>query len=249
MADEKDRKFSRDEIVRQVRAALEFERRVNLHRHPLHIDYLDDGTILLQGDVESVAAKRIALERAGAIPGPRGVVDRLKVVAARPMADGEIRDATRDGLVGDLALSECAIAIHDGDRVRTVREAAEGSSDFIEVAVQDGTVTLDGRVRSLAQKRLAGVLAWWVPGTRDVVNGIEVSPEQEDNDGEITDAVRIALEKDKFVDAFHIRVRTRNGVVTLEGLAVDERQKEMAEADAWYVFGVNDVVNRLEVRI
>jgi len=36
---------------------------------------------------------------------------------------------------------------------------------------------------------------------RDVVNGVEVVPPEEDDDGEITDAVRIALEKDPLVDA------------------------------------------------
>jgi len=248
MSDAIDNESARDRIVRQVRGALEFETRVNLHRYPIHIDYLDDQTILLEGEVESVAAKRIALERAGAIPGPRGVVDRLKVVAARPMGDGEIRDAVRDALVGELALSECAIAIRDAGALKTVRHAAKDSPYLIEIAVDDGTVTLDGRVRSLEQKRLAGVLAWWVPGTRDVVNGLEVFPEQEDNDGEITDAVRAVLEKDKLLDAGQIRVSTRNAVVTLDGLVLDERQREMAEADAWYVFGVNDVINRLEVR-
>ncbi len=248
MSDEKDGESARERIVRQVRGALEFETRVNLHRYPLHIDYLDDQTILLEGEVESVAAKRIALERAGAIPGPRGVVDRLKVAPARPMGDGEIRDAVRDALVGELALSQCAIAIRDARVLKTVREAVKDSPYLIEIAVDDATVTLDGRVRSLEQKRLAGVLAWWVPGTRDVVNGLEVFPEQEDNDGEITDAVRAVLEKDKLVDAGQIRVSTRNAVVTLEGLVIDERQREMAEADAWYVFGVNDVMNRLEVR-
>lgn len=246
MAPATDSKFARQEIIRQVRAAL--ETRVNLHRHPVYIDYLDDGTILLEGEVESVAAKRIALERAAAIPGPRGVVDRLKVVAARPMGDGAVRDAVRDALVGEPALSECAIAIPAAGALKTVREAPKESRCTIEIAVKDGVVTLDGRVGSLAQKRLAGVLAWWVPGTRDVVNGIEVSPAEEDNDDEITDAVRTALEKDKFVDAAQIRVSTRGGIVTLEGLAIDARQREMAEADAWYVFGVNDVVNRLETQ-
>ena len=35
---------------------------------------------------------------------------------------------------------------------------------------------LNGRMPGLASKRLAGVLAWWVPGARDVVNGIAVEP-------------------------------------------------------------------------
>jgi len=106
-------------------------------------------------------------------------------------------------------------------------------------------VTLDGEVESLSHKRLAGLLAWWVPGTRDVVNGIEVKPYEDDNDDEITAAVAIALEKDRLVTADSIKVSTRNSVVTLEGVVPNRRQAEMAESDAWYIFGVDRVVNHL----
>jgi len=63
-----------------------------------------------------------------------------------------------------------------------------------------------GHFTSLIQKRLAGVLAWWVPGSRDVINGMEVVPLQEDSDEEIAKAVRLVLEKDPFVNAERIRV-------------------------------------------
>jgi osmotically-inducible protein OsmY len=92
------------------------------------------------------------------------------------------------------------------------------------------------------------VLAWWIPGSRDVVNGIEVVPDEIDNDDEITDAVRLVLEKDRLVDEAEIRARTRDRVVTLEGLVPNDSVREMAELDAWFVFGVDGVVNRLELR-
>ena len=92
------------------------------------------------------------------------------------------------------------------------------------------------------------MLAWWIPGTRDVVNGMEVVPDQVDNDDEITDAVRLVLEKDRLVDESEIRARTSNRVVTLEGLVPNDRIREMAEIDAWLVFGVDGVVNRLELQ-
>jgi osmotically-inducible protein OsmY len=92
------------------------------------------------------------------------------------------------------------------------------------------------------------VLAWWVPGGRDVVNGLEVSPPEEDTDDEVTDAVRLVLEKDPFINADQIRVSTRNFVVTLDGVVRSPGQKQMAEHDAWYVFGVDNVINRLQVQ-
>jgi osmotically-inducible protein OsmY len=125
---------------------------------------------------------------------------------------------------------------------------ARGEPDaFLDGAVEEGVVTLNGQVPSLSHKRLAGILAWWIPGTRDVVNGIEVVPDEIDSDDEITDAVRLAFEKDRLVDESQIRVRTRGRVVTLEGAVGTSEIREMAELDAWYVFGVDGVVNRLEV--
>jgi osmotically-inducible protein OsmY len=35
--------------------------------------------------------------------------------------------------------------------------------------------------------------------------------------------------------------------VTLEGLVKNESVRRLAEADAWYVFGVDGVTNRLQV--
>jgi osmotically-inducible protein OsmY len=121
----------------------------------------------------------------------------------------------------------------------------------IVVEVSDGAVTLDGEVPSLSHKRLAGVLAWWVPGCRDVINSLEeVPPEQDnqDNDNELTDAVRLALEKDPFINASKIRVRTKDWIVTLAGLVPNQIMKQMAERDAWSVLGVKEVVNRLQIK-
>ena len=106
-------------------------------------------------------------------------------------------------------------------------------------------MTLNGRVESLSHKRLAGLLAWWVPGTRDVVNGIEVKPAEDDSDDEITDAVTMALEKNRLLVHDSIKVNTHNSVVTIEGVVPNRRQAEMAEADAWYIFGVDGVINHL----
>jgi osmotically-inducible protein OsmY len=118
---------------------------------------------------------------------------------------------------------------------------------MLEVEVTDGVVILNGMVESISHKRLAGVLAWWVPGSRDVVNGLELSPPMEDNDDEVVDAVRLVLEKDPLVNASQMKLRSSAGIVTLEGAVATENSRMAAEADAWYVFGVNGVVNKLMV--
>jgi len=240
---------AKQEVVTQVRAALEHEPRVNLHRFPLAIRRERDGALILEGETENIAAKKLALEVAASTPGVSGIVDRLRVVPARRMGDGEIRDHLRDSLLGEPAFENCSIRLRTDDSWQTVREAlSDHGRGLIEVAVDDGVVTLDGRVASIAHKSLAGALAWWVPGSRDVINGIEVDPPQELSDSEITDAVRLVLEKDPLLNADAIRVLTRNRVVVLEGCVASPGEKEMAEMDAWYTFGVDLVINRLEVR-
>jgi osmotically-inducible protein OsmY len=132
--------------------------------------------------------------------------------------------------------------------VETNRESAAPNSGVIDLSVNEGVVLLDDHVPSLAQKRLAGVLAWWVPGSRDVINGMAVEPHEEDNDEELLDAVRLILEKDPFVNADQIRVSAKNSVITLEGLVINDVQRRMAENDAWYVFGVDKVINLLQMQ-
>lgn len=233
------------EIVREVHAALERDPRIDLRRHPIVIEYQPDGSLVLQGETESLAAKKIALELAASIRGSRGIVDRLRVAPAQPMGDGAIRDHLRAAILQEGAFAQCRIQTAEERPEGAALEAVADAGNFIEIAVADGVVTLDGQVESLSHKRLAGLLAWWVPGTSDVVNGIEVKPYEDDSDDEITDAVTMALEKDRLVTHDSIKVGTRNSVVTLEGVVPNRRQAEMAEADAWYIFGVDGVVNHL----
>jgi osmotically-inducible protein OsmY len=248
------------ELTKRIRAALERDTRINLHRFPIHIA-VQNGDVILAGEMENVAAKKLALLAAAQIHGVQRIVDRLKVTPAEKMGDAEIRDHVCKLLIQESALEGCLIRGLTGGDVESLQKAiAEpagsivveraivGASSWIVVEVNDGVVTLNGKVPSLTHKRLAGVLAWWVPGTRDVINGLEEFPPEEDNDDELTDAVRLVLEKDPFVNASKIGVSSRDWVVTLEGLVPVETMKKMAERDAWCVVGVKSVVNRIEVR-
>lgn len=236
-----------NEILKKIHAAFEHEPRINLHRYPVDLGF-SDGELTLTGEVENIAAKKLALEFAAAVPGVSGIIDRLRVASAQPMGDGAIRDHVRDALLQEPTLGDCTLRVLDKNEVKTIRDSTQASSAIIEVSVADGVVTLNGQAPSLALKRVAGVLAWWVPGSRDVVNGLEVVPPEDDSDDDITDVVRLILEKNPFVNATQIHVRTQNSVVTLEGLVTNETEKELAEFDAWYVFGVDKVVNKLVVQ-
>ncbi len=231
-------------LTKKIRAALEKDTRINLHRYPVSIT-MQNGDIVLAGEMENIASKKLALLAAAETKGVLRIVDRLKVTPAEKMGDAEIRDHVCKALTEESALEGCLIRGLAGDIVRKALAEPRGS---IVVEVNDGIVTLNGEVPSLTHKRLAGVLAWWVPGTCDVINGLEEVPPEEDNDDELIDAVRLVLEKDPFVNAGKIRVSSKDWVVTLEGLVPIETMKQMAERDAWCVIGVRSVVNRIQVR-
>jgi osmotically-inducible protein OsmY len=233
-------------IIKEVRSALEHEPRIEFHRHPLVVRLDTDGSLVLEGELPTIAAKKLALRRAAGVSGVLAIVDRVRVTPSRRMGDGEIRDHVRDALAEEPALDQCSIRSEQSGYWHTFREATAALRCSIDVAVEDGVVTLDGQVTSLSGKRLAGVLSWWVPGSRDVINGLEVAPFQEDSDDEITEAVKLVLEKDPLVNASRVRIRTRNAAVTLEGLVANDSEKEMIEMDAWYVIGVDRVDNHLD---
>ena len=178
-----------------------------------------------------VACKKLALEAAATVPGVRGIVDRLHVAPAERAGDGWSGRPPRL-LLRDVDFQNCTLRAWVKGRPETLREAGEDSCGAIQVEVEDGVVTLTGQVISLSHKRVAGVLAWWARGCRDVVNGLEVVPPEEDSDDEVTDALRLVLETDPLMPADQIGIRTRNHVVTLEGVVTTEEEKKRAELDA-----------------
>lgn len=233
-----------ESLVTEVRAAL-VRRGLDLHRYPVELQY-DDGVLTMAGELPNVAAKKRTLEDGAASPGVRWVEDRLRVEPSTRMTDREILDHARNALLSEVEFEACAIRVRHEGSVEIARDpvAPRGS---VEISSDSGVVTLDGTVSSHSHKRLAGVLCWWVPGTRDVVNGLEIDPPEEDSDDEITDAVRLAMERDPLVDASIVGIRTDHACVTLTGNLPSREQRSAAEYDAWYVFGVGDVINEIEV--
>jgi len=233
--------------VKQVRAALEFDTRINLHRHPIQVTF-DNDALVLEGEVDSVAAKKLALEHAGAVHGVRGVVDRLRVAPAERRGDGAVRDAFCGLLMGQRELTNCAIRVRTNGRSEIVRQVNDEKSGDIEIGVDDGVITIEGSVISLSHKRVIGVLAWWTPGCRDVINALELNPPERDGDEEVIEALTLVYEMDPTVQPELVHIRCENYVVTLEGYARTEQERQRAELDAWALFGVDKVVNRIEVR-
>ena len=235
------------DLRQEALAAIRSERRIGPHFKPTVFEIDDDGTATIQAEVETVAIKRLALERLAAIKGVSAIIDRLRVKPAAVMSDDGMLDHLRKAYYGEPSFRHLRIKEREDGAVELVRDAFEEARGEIEIEVKKGVVILNGLVPGLVTKRLAGVLAWWVPGSRDVVNGIAVEPPEEDTPDEIEEGVRIALDKDPFVDDSQIRVGVRHRTVRLTGSVRSREARNAAEHDAWYVFGVDDVINEIEV--
>jgi len=212
-------------MLNAARTMLANEPRIGAHSHKIKIGAEPDGVLVLEGQVPTIAAKKLALLAVGRIPEITGITDRLRVEPSRRMTDAQIRDHLRDALLEEPACDRCAIRVWEKKRWQTMRESVPGSNYWM-VSVGEGVVTLDGQVDSLSLQRLAGALAWWVPGSCDVINGLELWPPEQDSDDEITEAVKLVLEKDPLVNGDQVGVHTRDGWLRLKGLRRTKRKKK-----------------------
>lgn len=230
--------MAKDDVSRAIEAALERDREINLHASPVEIRREGDH-YLLSGEVEHIAAKRRALQLAQEAAGAHAVLDRLRVRTPSRREDDELAQAV------ELALAEESVfrgfAISRGQR-------RGDEANWINITARDGCVQLEGQVWSLSHRRLAEVITWWIPGCQDVDNRLHVEPAERDSDAEITDAVRLVLDKESSLDATQVSARTRDREVYLEGVVRSEENKRIASYDCWYIPGVHAVHNHLEVR-
>jgi osmotically-inducible protein OsmY len=233
------------DVAKDLRELLVQDGRIDLSRSRIEIDFAD-GVATVAGEAADVAAKRRVLEIVARAPVVRKVMDRLSVRTAERHPDEAILDHVFEALLADPIFAECGIGRHVGVTLRALRPAAHASW-WIELRVEDGVVTLDGLVSTLLQTRLAEAIAWWTPGTRNVINTLDVERSATDGDQEILNALRLILERDPRIDASRLGASCKDSIVTLEGVVPSDVQREAAEFDAWVVFGVHDVLNGIRI--
>jgi osmotically-inducible protein OsmY len=128
-------------------------------------------------------------------------------------------------------------------RVRRVLwdyEPLRASHAEIFIDVDGDQVRLSGRVRTMPQKLIAGVLVERMPEVASVVNDLIADPE-------VVRAVADALAQDDRTAAYVIRVESRHGVVGLRGEVASEAIQEAALGIASSVPSVATVRNYLSV--
>lgn len=235
-----------DELIDKLSAAFEHDPWINLHRSPVELRN-EDGRLVMEGKVENLAALRRARVLADTLVKDRWPIDdRLRREPTEAQGDRQIRDKVMELLSTESMFREYSLSAKTADKTDIFRDADDSMHEIL-VHVAHAAVKLTGSVGSLTHRRVAEVLVWWAYGCETVNNCLEVMPAEEDSDNEITDAVRIVLEKDPMLDADQFHIKTSDHVVTLEGLATSEMAKKYVVLDVWAVAGVWDVVDRVTV--
>jgi osmotically-inducible protein OsmY len=210
------------EISAAINADLIYDSRVMANK--IDVECLD-GVVTLSGTVNSILDRERAENFAAATVGVRSIINLIRVDPRIAQTDAQLTELVRGALARDPAA-----------------DAFE-----VKVDVQEGVVTLKGRVESYAEKDLSADVAKNTVGVKEVRNRILVENAVQRSDSEIKADVVARLENDVRVDDHLIMVAVTNGQVFLSGSVGSLQEQFQADADAW-VSGVKAVdIERLEV--
>lgn len=120
----------------------------------------------------------------------------------------------------------------------------------IGVAVENGTVTLTGHVRTYAQKQTAERIVKHVKGVLAIAQEIEVRPAGSHltADDEIAKRAVSSLNWNASVPRDKVQVTVENGHVTLSGTVTWYFEKEAAAKAVQNLAGVKDVTNLILIK-
>ncbi|RNL56051.1 BON domain-containing protein [Pedobacter jejuensis] len=185
----------------------------------------NEGIVTLSGTVDSYVKKRAAEHVAGMIPGVHAVEEKIKV----KFGADEIK--TDEALASDI--------------LKALAFSPDIIKDSISVLVEDGWVTLEGKVKWIAQKEEAERAVHHLPGVRMITNNISIRSESEDDVEKAT--IENALLRNWAIDDQEIEVSVLDNQVTLMGKVHSIYQRNTAERIAWNAPGVCNVYNKLKI--
>jgi len=197
----------------------------------------DDGTVTLEGAVDSWREKELAETVVSAVAGVTELSNQLSVAVVTGRTDSEMKAEIEEALRWDALVDERSI----------------------DVQVQDGTARLSGAVGSSAERSEA-VYDAYVRGIRRVDDSgltvvswardrMQQQPNLKDvDDSELEAALETALSRDPRVDASKVEPSVRSGVVSLQGRVDSLTAKRTAAGIARRTTGVLAVNDALTVK-
>ena len=196
----------------------------------------EDGVVTLTGTVIEESHKALAEETAANLPGVTRVDNKLATKA-------EAAAESTDAWIGTKVT--LALLFH-----RNV------NASKTTVEVKEGIVTLKGEASSMAQKELTTEYANDIEGVKGVKNemtvaGTAAKAEQtageKMDDASITAQVKIALLTHRSTSALKTKVGTRDGEVTVTGIAKNAAEKSLVSKLVSDIRGVVRVKNEMTV--
>ena len=185
----------------------------------------DDGTVTLRGTVGTFREKREAKKAAERVYGVTEVKNDLQV---KLMTDSRRDDADlRADVLQSLALDSLVPAT-------------------IDAQVDDGYVTLTGKVEWQYQRDEAESVAANVAGVLDVEDDVELIGPPPDAGG-VQDGIKRAFKRNAKLDAKDLSVETSDHTVTVSGTVRSWAEHDEAIDAAWAAPGVRDVKDWIAV--
>ena len=128
----------------------------------------------------------------------------------------------------------------------------DSAFNYFTLAVKDGVVTIGGQTYNDVGKDSALAIVQRMPGVKDIINDVKVSPVSNFDDSLRLRALRAiygysALSKYAIDPARPIRIIVDNGHISLFGTVDSEADKTIAGIRANQLFGAFSVQNNLEV--
>ena len=191
----------------------------------------EDGIVTLTGSVDLYQQKLDAAKKIRKVEKVQGVRNLIEVGSNVP--DAELATKLDRKLYFD-------------------RIGYDNQFNFVTVSVQGGVATLSGETRTEVGRDSALAIANRMPGVKEVVNDIKVSPVSGFDDDIRVRAIR-AIYNDPVLGRYAtdpaapIRILVSNGKLSLYGTVENAMDKQMAGIRANQVFGVFHVENNLVV--
>jgi hyperosmotically inducible periplasmic protein len=191
----------------------------------------EDGIVTLSGTVDLYQQKLDAAKKVRKLDKVQGVRNEVAVSSTAP--DAELAAKLERKLHYD-------------------RIGYDNQFNFVDASVNNGVATLSGETRTDVGRDSALSLVNNMPGVKDVIDNIKVSPVSGFDDRIRISALR-AIYRDPVLGRYAsdpakpIRIVVDNGKLSLYGTVATAMDKQIAGIRANQVFGVFKVENNLEV--